>query len=41
MITKLKEDIASKSFWGKVYLEITSGANIYTIDYKEDLRNTV
>ena len=41
MITKLKEDIASKSFWGKAYLEITSGANIYTIGYKErmDLDN--
>lgn len=41
MINKLKEDIASKSFWGKAYLEITSGANIYTIDYQDrmDLDN--
>ena len=41
MITKLKEDIANKSFWGKAYLEITSGANIYTIGYKDrmDLDN--
>lgn len=41
MITKLKEDIASKSFWGKAYLEVTSGANIYTIDYQDrmDLDN--
>ena len=41
MITKLKEDIANKSFWGKAYLEVTSGANIYTIDYQDrmDLDN--
>lgn len=41
MITKLKEDIASKSFWGKAYLEVTSGTNIYTIDYQDrmDLDN--
>lgn len=41
MINKLKEDIASKSFWGKAYLEVTSGANIYTIDYLDrmDLDN--
>ena len=41
MITKLKEDIVGKSFWGKAYLEITSGANIYTIGYQErmDLDN--
>lgn len=41
MITKLKEDIASKSFWGKAYLEITSGANVYTIGYQDrmDLDN--
>ena len=41
MITKLKEDIANKSFWGKAYLEVTSGANIYTIGYKDrmDLDN--
>ena len=41
MITKLKEDVASKSFWGKAYLEITSGANMYTIDYQDrmDLDN--
>ena len=43
MITKLKEDIAGKSFWGKAYLEVTSGANVYTIDYKDrmDLDNYV
>ena len=34
MITKLREDIEGKSFWGKAYLEITSGAKIYTIDYE-------
>ena len=41
MITKLKEDIASKSFWGKAYLEVTSGAKVYTIDYQDrmDLDN--
>lgn len=41
MINKLKEDIASKSFWGKAYLEVTSGANVYTIDYQDrmDLDN--
>lgn len=41
MINKLKEDVASKSFWGKAYLEITSGANIYNIGYEErmDLDN--
>lgn len=41
MITKLKEDIAGKSFWGKAYLEITSGANVYTIGYQDrmDLDN--
>ncbi len=35
MINKLKEDIKSKSFWGKVYLEVTSGANVYTIGYQD------
>ena len=41
MINKLKEDIASKSFWGKAYLEVTSGANVYTIGYQDrmDLDN--
>lgn len=41
MVTKLKEDIRNKSFWGKAYLEITSGANTYTIGYADrmDLDN--
>lgn len=41
MVNKLKEDIEDKSFWGKAYLEITSGANVYTIDYQNrmDLDN--
>lgn len=41
MTAKLKEDIKNKSFWGKAYLEISSGANVYTIGYKDrmDLDN--
>lgn len=35
MTNKLKEDIKSKSFWGKVYLEVISGANVYTIGYQD------
>lgn len=35
MTNKLKEDIKSKNFWGKAYLEVTSGANVYTIGYQD------
>lgn len=43
IIDKLKEDIKAKSFWGKAYLEVTSGANVYTIGYQPrmDLDNYV
>ena len=43
MIDKLKEDIKGKSFWGKAYLEVTSGANVYTIGYQDrmDLDNYI
>ena len=43
MINKLKEDIKDKSFWGKAYLEVTSGANVYTIGYQDrmDLDNYI
>ena len=38
---ELKRQVEEKSFWGKAYLEITSGGNVYTIDYNSimDLDN--
>ena len=43
MVDKLKEDIKGKSFWGKAYLEVSSGANVYTIGYQDrmDLDNYI
>ena len=41
MATKLKEELESKSFWAIAYIEVYSGAQVYTIDYSDimDLDN--